>query len=138
MAEENNPVRQALAKVLRDGEVEAVIMHRKTRVPEEVVEAAVEGLPVHLVGDEREANLAEQKPDFEIRTADDVTDEVLEIVKGIVEGWYDEGPIDWENVWDRVEKARLDDGRGIDMGEDLDSPAIRKIKKEVRAWRRLG
>lgn len=67
-----------------------------------------------------------------------MTDEVLEIGKDIVEGWYDEGQIDWENVWDRVEKAQLDDGRGIDMGEDLGSAAIRKIKKEIRAWRRLG
>lgn len=82
--------------------------------------------------------VAEKAPDFEVRTADDVTPEIIEIVQGIVEGWYDEGRIDWENVWDRVEKIPLDDGRGIDMGEDLDSPAIRKIKKEIRAWRNTG
>jgi hypothetical protein len=76
--------------------------------------------------------------DFEVRTAEDVTDEVLEIVQGIVEGWYDERPIDWEDVWDRMEKSVLDDGRGIDMGEDLGSPAILKIKKEIRKWRALG
>jgi hypothetical protein len=75
--------------------------------------------------------------DFEVRTAEDVTDEVLEIVQGIVEGWYDEGRIDWEDVWDRVEKSVLDDGRGIDMGSDLGSPAILKIKKEIRKWRAL-
>lgn len=82
--------------------------------------------------------MAEPKPDFEVRNVEDVTDEVLEIVKGIIEGWYDEGRTDWENVWDRVEKVPLDDGRGIDMGEDLDSPAIRRIKKEIRAWRNAG
>ncbi|MGW1180078.1 hypothetical protein [Streptomyces drozdowiczii] len=82
--------------------------------------------------------MAEPKSDFEVRNAEDVTDEVLEIVKGIIEGWYDEGRIDWENVWDRVEKGQLDDGRGIDMGEDLDSPAVKKIKKEIRAWRNTG
>jgi hypothetical protein len=75
--------------------------------------------------------------DFEVRTAEDVTDEVLEIVQGIVEGWYDEGRIDWEDVWDRVEKSVLDDGRGIDMGSDLGSPAILKIKKHIRKWRAL-
>jgi hypothetical protein len=76
--------------------------------------------------------------DFEVRTAEDVTDEVLEIVRGIVEGWYDEGRIDWEDVWDRMEKSVLDDGRGIDMGGDLGTPAIRKIKSEIRKWRALG
>jgi hypothetical protein len=76
--------------------------------------------------------------DFEVRTAEDVTDEVMEIVRGIVEGWYDEGRIDWEDVWDRMEKNVLDDGRGIDMGDDLESPAQRKIKKEIRKWRALG
>jgi hypothetical protein len=76
--------------------------------------------------------------DFEVRTAEDVTDEVLEIVQGIVEGWYDEGRIDWEDVWDRMEKSVLDDGRGIDMGDDLGSPAIKKIKSEIRKWRALG
>jgi hypothetical protein len=77
--------------------------------------------------------------DFEVRTAEDVTDEVLELVKGIVEGWYDEGRIDWEDVFERLEyKRTLDDGRGIDLGEDLNSPAIKKIKSEIRKWRALG
>jgi hypothetical protein len=76
--------------------------------------------------------------DFEVRTAEDVTDELLEMVQGIVEGWYNEGPIDWENVWDRLEKQTLNDGRGIDMGDDLDTSAIRKIKREIRKWRALG
>lgn len=76
--------------------------------------------------------------DFKVETAEDVTDEILEIVKGIVEGWYDEGRIEWDDVWDRMERTYLDDGRGIDMGEDLDSPAIRKIKREIRKWRSQG
>ncbi|MFE9525154.1 hypothetical protein [Streptomyces sp. NPDC006631] len=76
--------------------------------------------------------------DFEVRTAEDVTEEVLEIVRGIVEGWYDEGRIDWEDVWDRMERSVLDDGRGIDMGQDLGSPAILKIKREIRKWRAQG
>ncbi|MEV8399163.1 hypothetical protein [Streptomyces niveus] len=82
--------------------------------------------------------MAEKLPDCEVRTAEDVTPEVIEIIQGIVEGWYDEGPIDWENVWDRADKKQLDDGRELDFGEELDSPAQRKIKKEIRAWRRLG
>jgi hypothetical protein len=76
--------------------------------------------------------------DFEPRSEEDVTEELLEIVQGIVEGWYDEGRIDWEDVWDRMDKAVLADGRGIDMGGDLGTPAIKKIKREIRKWRALG
>ncbi|MEV8399162.1 hypothetical protein [Streptomyces niveus] len=53
MAEDGISSRRALAEALQSGEVDAVFMHRETRVPEEVVEAAVEqGMPVHLVGEE--------------------------------------------------------------------------------------
>lgn len=76
--------------------------------------------------------------DFEVRTEEDVTEEILEIAQGIVEGWYNEGRIDWGDVWDRMEKRTLEDGRGIDMGSDLGSPAITKIKREIRKWRALG
>jgi hypothetical protein len=76
--------------------------------------------------------------DFEVESADDVTEEIIERVQGIVEGWYNEGPIDWGDVWDRMENTRLNDDRGIDMGSDRNSPAIRKIKRDIRAWRKLG
>jgi DNA-binding PadR family transcriptional regulator len=76
--------------------------------------------------------------DHKIVEEDDVTEEVLEVVQGIVSGWYDEGRIDWEDVWDRMERTRLADDRGIDMGGDLGSPAIKKIKREIRKWRAQG
>lgn len=76
--------------------------------------------------------------DFEVRTAADVTDEVMKIAQGIIGGWYDKGLIDWEDVWYRMDKSFLEDGRGICMGESMDSPAIRKIKRQISAWRRLG
>lgn len=82
--------------------------------------------------------MADERVDFEVLTAEDVTPEIITLIKSLVESHYDEGPIEWEDVWDRVEKRRLDDGRGIDMGQDLGSPAIKKIKKEIRAWRRTG
>lgn len=82
--------------------------------------------------------MADKLPDFAVRTAEDVTPEIIELVRGIVEGWYNEGRIDWEDVWDRMDKSFLGDGRGIDMGDDLASPALRKIQKEIRAWRRLA
>ncbi|MCC3766490.1 hypothetical protein [Streptomyces sp. UNOC14_S4] len=76
--------------------------------------------------------------DYEVVTVENVTDEILEMVQGIVEGWYNEGPIDWGDVWDRLEKYRLDDGRGIDMGGDMSSPAMQKIKREIRKRRAQG
>jgi hypothetical protein len=74
--------------------------------------------------------------DFAPRAAADVTDELVQQALGIVEGWYDEGPIDWEDVWDRLERRVLDDGRGIDLGEDLGSPALKALQRRVRAARK--
>lgn len=73
----------------------------------------------------------------QIVSAEDVTDEVLEIAWDKVEGWHMDGPgIDWEDVWDRMDGASLDDGRRIDMGGTMDSPAMKKIQKEMRKRKR--
>lgn len=71
----------------------------------------------------------------EVRTADDVTDEIIEIVMSVVDGWYQTGPIDWEDLLDRVDGNELADGTMIDFGDSLDSPAIRKVKRVVRQQR---
>lgn len=72
------------------------------------------------------------------KTAQDVTEEVLDIARGYVEGWYNDGPIDWEDVWNRMEDTRLDSGHYLDMGASMDSPAMRKIQRVIRAERREG
>lgn len=73
----------------------------------------------------------------EIRTAGDVTEEVLDIVKSVFDGWFANDPrIDWPDFLDRVENYRLDDDRQIDLGTYTDSEAIRTIKTYVRALRR--
>jgi len=64
---------------------------------------------------------------------EDVTDEIIDIVLDVVEGWYNEGRIDWEDVWDRSEGAELKDGTELDFGTDLASPAMREIKKRIRS-----
>lgn len=76
--------------------------------------------------------------DHRIIEAADVTDEVLEEAWSIVSGWYGEGHIDWQDVWDRLERRTLNDGRGIDLGEDSNSPAMQKIQREIRKWRAHG
>lgn len=73
--------------------------------------------------------------DHVLATRESVTDEIIEMVHGIVDGWYQEGRIDWENVWDRLERHELANGDGIDI-PSLDSPAQQEIKKRIRADRK--
>lgn len=78
----------------------------------------------------------------EIRTADDVTEEVIQIALDIADGWYQTGRIDWDDLIDRIEGNELDDGSVIDFGDGLDddktntSGAIRKLKALIRKHRR--
>lgn len=74
--------------------------------------------------------------DYAPRTAEDVTEELVNQAVDIVDGWCAEVRIDWENVYDRLERRILDDGRGIDLGEDLGSPALETLKRRVRAARK--
>jgi hypothetical protein len=74
-----------------------------------------------------------------IKTVDDLTDEIMGIFHSVVDTSYPEGPIkeeDWENILDRVDGQELDDGSMIDLGSDLLSPAIKEIKRRVRAHRK--
>lgn len=60
--------------------------------------------------------------------ARDVTEDLLEEAVSIVEGWYPDGRVDWANVWDRMEQYS-----DLDLGTQIDSPAMRKMKRHVRA-----
>lgn len=75
--------------------------------------------------------------DIAIHDAADVTDEIIELAHGIVDGWYPEGKIDWTDFLERLERRTLDNGDTIDLGTDWQSPAIRKIQREIREYRRL-
>ena len=68
----------------------------------------------------------------------DVTEEVLSTARDIVEGWYNNGRVDWENVWDRMDGSRMDDGTTLDMGGQTDTPAMRKIQRTIRKEFREG
>jgi hypothetical protein len=70
-----------------------------------------------------------------VHSEDQVTEEILKIAQGIYDGWFDGvGPIDWENFLDRLDGAELADGSKIDLSEQMNSGAIRKIKREIRAY----
>lgn len=68
-------------------------------------------------------------------TAEDVIEELMESVFTVVDGWYQDSRVDWEDVIDRVERRGLEDGRALNFGDSLDSPAIRRIKYLVRKSR---
>lgn len=68
--------------------------------------------------------------------AADVTEAILKSVWSVVEGWYLDGPIEWDDVLSRVERSPEADGRYLDFGRLEDSPALRLIKRTIRQWKR--
>ena len=75
---------------------------------------------------------------IDVIAADDVTPEILEIVDSIVSGWFNyDGPVDWDNFWDRLEGYDVG-GKMINLGDSLNSPAMRKIKTHVRIIRKAN
>jgi hypothetical protein len=71
-------------------------------------------------------------------TAEAVTEEMVQLTLDIVDGWYPEGRIDWEDVWDRLDFTELKDGTRLELGVELLSPALKKIKSEVKKIRSSG
>lgn len=65
------------------------------------------------------------------RAAEDVTNEMVDIVREIISGWHSEGRIDWEDVWDRADGAYLDDGTKLDLPQDLLSPVYATLRKRA-------
>lgn len=68
----------------------------------------------------------------------EVTDEVKQMAYDIVDGWYQDGRIDWEDVWDRLDGSKLSDGTELDLGNDLTSPELQQLKRAVQKMRREG
>jgi hypothetical protein len=60
----------------------------------------------------------------------------MDIAYSLTEGWYQTGRIDWHDFLDRMDDIELTDGTILDLGEDMLSPAIKKIKSYVRDYRR--
>ena len=64
-----------------------------------------------------------------IRTAEDA-DSIRKDIEDVFDGWYSEGSIAWDDFLDRLE------GSTYDLGESMESPAIRRIKAIVRELRK--
>lgn len=71
-----------------------------------------------------------------VRSREDVTEEIREIARDVVEFWYAGSPIDWEDFWSRLDERILNDGTCLDTGEALDSPAQLHIRNVIRKERR--
>jgi hypothetical protein len=69
-----------------------------------------------------------------INTPADFTEDVMIAIETIFDGYYaDEPRIDWFNFLDRVESLAL-----VNFGSDMDSPAVKQVKKIVKGLRNAG
>ncbi|MFF7198302.1 hypothetical protein ACFZAM_31920 [Streptomyces sp. NPDC008079] len=66
-------------------------------------------------------------------TAQDVTDEMIELTVAVTKERYANGLDNWQDVWDLVSGAQLADGSILVLGGDPLSPALVRIKEAVRA-----
>lgn len=80
----------------------------------------------------RTGNVVDMETPFTpIRTADDITPAVTQLVELVFEGWWENEPrIDWHAFLDRLELMGH-----FDFGSSMDSPAIKAIKKQVAKLR---
>jgi hypothetical protein len=62
----------------------------------------------------------------------------MEYVQDIITGYFPTGTIDWEEVWQRLERRTVDGDRNIVMTRDANSSAVQKIQREIRKWRAQG
>lgn len=69
-----------------------------------------------------------------VTAADQVTEEILSAAESIHDGWPDET---WSESLDRLDGIVLADGTKLDLGMDMGSPAIKRIKKHIGDYRKL-
>lgn len=73
-----------------------------------------------------------------IYDAADATAEILGIAESIFDGWFADGnEVDWQDFLDRLDGCTLADESTLDMGSDLSSPAINKVKRHITQYRQL-
>lgn len=62
-----------------------------------------------------------------IQKPEDLTEAILEQAFSICDGWYAEEPIQWMDFLDRLETWA-----NVDLGSDMNSLAIKDLKRQVR------
>lgn len=74
-----------------------------------------------------------------IETASDVTPEILKAAEQCFDAWFDnDQPIDWESFLDRLADPHGHAGAGRFDFDEYDNPAIRKIQRHIREYRKEG
>lgn len=71
-------------------------------------------------------------------TADDVTQEILDYAEQTTDAWFPDGPIEWEDVWDRMEGYEFSDGKKLSWGDEFGTPAMNKVQRYIRKIRSQG
>jgi hypothetical protein len=72
-----------------------------------------------------------------IWSEDDVSEEILGLSEKCSDLWFsDVTRIRWKLFWDLLEGWPLNDKTYLDMGAELGTPAMKKIKKHIRAYRK--
>lgn len=74
------------------------------------------------------------KDRYEPVEATDITDELIEACADIVDGWYQDRRVNWEDVWDRLDGREMNDGRILDLGDSLVSPALLALQRKTRKF----
>jgi hypothetical protein len=71
-----------------------------------------------------------------IRSKESVSDEILRGAEYTNDLWFnDVSRIKWSQFWDLLEGWPLLDGTCLDLGAELGTPAMKEIKKHIRAYR---
>lgn len=65
--------------------------------------------------------------------ADDVTEEMIALLVETLSDWEEGDRIDWGHVLDIIDGAQLADGSILDLGGDMTTPAITKLKRRTLA-----
>lgn len=61
----------------------------------------------------------------------DVTEEIIDLVYGVVVDRYRNSPPNWDSIWEIVQGTHLEDGTLLDLGSDYTSPVLRELKHRV-------
>lgn len=80
--------------------------------------------------------MTDERKYFSPTAADELTKEIIDAAYEIADGWYQNTRIDWEDLLERLERAPLESGDFLDMGSDMLSPAIKRLRSEVNKMRR--
>lgn len=74
-----------------------------------------------------------------VLTPEDITQEFAEgFYSACIDGWYEDGPIDWESAierWERYHRKSGPNGEDVTFGPETQGPAERKLRRLVRAIR---